>query len=84
MELQMLLTAIIAFCAVFTSLGLMFNILLRPVKVNQAHMESKIQNVESRLQNLESRVQNLESDMKEVKVDIAEIKSKLDQLLARA
>ena len=59
MELQMLLTAIIAFCAVFTSLGLMFNILLRPVKVNQDRMESEIKELKLEVAEIKSKLDQL-------------------------
>ena len=41
-SLQFLLTAVIAFVAVLTGLGFVFNILLNPVKENQAKMENEL------------------------------------------
>ena len=47
----MLLTAILTFCAVFTSLGLMFNILLGPVKESQASLEKRMDRMETSINN---------------------------------
>ena len=44
-----LFQAVIAFCAVFTALGLMFNILLGPVKENQRRLEKELETVNIKL-----------------------------------
>lgn len=63
MDLQLLLTALIAFCATFTALGFIFNILLNPVKETLA--------------NFEVRIKHLEEGQDEMKADISEIKNLL-------
>lgn len=42
MEYQIILTAIIALIAVLTGLGFLSNVLLGPLKVNQARLEAKM------------------------------------------
>ena len=64
-----LFQAVIAFCAVFTALGFLFNLLLRPVKENQARLEADIKEVKD--------------DIVEVKDDITEVKEDLKQLIAK-
>ena len=56
MKIQILLTAIIAFCAVFTSLGLMFNILLGPVKESQANLEKRMDKMETSINHITDSV----------------------------
>ena len=68
-----LLTAIIAFCAVFTALGLMFNILLGPVKENQVRMGRE-------LDQFKQELGHLKQDLAQFKV---EINVKLDKLLSK-
>ena len=54
-EFVPLATFIIAFCAVFSALGLMFNILLKPVKDNQARMESEQKDIKALIQKEKER-----------------------------
>ena len=42
-----LFQAVIAFCALFTALGFLFNLLLRPVKENQVRLEADIKEVKA-------------------------------------
>ena len=75
MKIQTLLTAIIAFCAVFTSLGLMFNILLGPVKESQV-------NLEKRMDKMENSIDTMESSIDKMETSINDINQKLDKILA--
>ena len=54
-EFVPLATFIIAFCAVFSALGLMFNILLKPVKDNQARIESEQKEIKALIQKEKER-----------------------------
>ena len=47
-----LFQVILAFFAVLTGLGVIFNLLLRPLKENQAKLESKIDKLDSKIDNL--------------------------------
>lgn len=80
-----LFQAVIAFCAVFTALGLMFNILLRPVKENMARLEKDMKENMTRLENNQGR---LEKDLKTTQNSLEEFKTevntKLDRLLAKS
>ena len=58
----------IAFCAVFTALGLMFNILLGPI-------EARMDSIEVRMDRMEARMDSIEARM-------GQIDKKLDQLLS--
>ena len=66
-KLTPLMTAVITFCAVFTALGLMFNILLNPVKANLARLEEDIKSVKtelnSRMDRLDSRMDRIETKL---------------------
>ena len=74
MELQILLTGIIALCAVLSSLGFIFKILLSPVKEDVADLRIG-------QKALESGQKALESDISDLKTGQKELNSKLDQLL---
>ena len=76
-----LFQAVIAFCAVFTALGLMFNILLKPVKENMARLEK---DMKENLNKLESNQGRLEQDIKNTQTSLEEVNTKLDKLLARS
>ncbi len=52
--------AIIAFVAVLTGLGIVFNLLLGPIKYNQANMENRIEHIEKRM---EKRMDRIESKL---------------------
>ena len=71
-ELTPIFQAIIAFVAVLTGLGIVFNLLLGPIKYNQANMENRIEHIEKRMDHIEKRM--------EKRMD--RIESKLDQLLS--
>lgn len=53
-----LFQAVIAFCAVFTALGLMFNILLKPVKENMARLEKDLKNNLAKLESNQARLES--------------------------
>ena len=69
-----LFQATIAFCAVFTALGLLFNLLLRPVKENQARLEADITK-------LDGDIKEVKTDLIEVKTDLIEVKADIKQLI---
>ena len=75
-KMNPLFTAIITFCAVFTALGFMFNVLLNPVKTNLVRLESEIKSVET----------ELKAEIKSVKTELNSrmdrIETKLDLLLS--
>jgi len=48
-DFSSLFQALIAFCAVFTALGFLFNVLLNPVKENQAKMQKELDSVKKEL-----------------------------------
>ncbi len=87
-----LFQAVIAFCAVFTALGLMFNILLKPVKENMARLEKGMKENMNRLENNQIKLENnqarLEKDLKTTRASLEEFKvevnTKLDKLLAKS
>ena len=58
----------IAFCAVFTALGLMFNILLGPIEARMDRMEARMDRMEVRMDRMEARMDQIDR--------------KLDQLLS--
>ena len=49
----------IAFCAVFTALGLMFNILLSPIKKDITRLETRMDRIETRMDRIESKLDQL-------------------------
>ena len=75
-ELQHILTTIIAVMAALTGMGFVFNILLKPLKENQARIEKRIDKLEARMDQFEARLDQLEARM-------GRLESKLDQLLAQ-
>ena len=86
-SLTPLLQAIIAFCAVFTALGLMFNILLRPVKENQARMGKDMDHFKQELGHFKQDLYQLKVEMDQFKVEMdqfkVEVNVKLDKLLSK-
>ena len=64
-----LFSAIIAFCSVFAGLGLIFRILLDPVKKD--------------VKELKQGQKNLSAEQKELNLRMDRIESKLDQLIAK-
>ena len=77
-----LATFTIAFCAVFTALGFMFNILLKPVKDNQARMELEQKNIKDMLLKEQEKVNNavhfFESSVEKINLNIEHIMKKLN------
>lgn len=69
-NLSPLFNVTIAFCAVFTALGLMFNILLGPLEARMDRMEARMDRMEARMGQMETRM--------------GQIDRKLDQLLSSA
>ncbi len=78
---------IIALCAIFTALGFMFNMLLKPVKENQARLESEQQSIKDMLItdreernnlfiHLESRTEKLYSTTELLQNILKELKTK--------
>lgn len=66
---------LISFCAIFTALGLLFNILLNPVKENQARMEREIISIKEKLD------KEIVSIKEKLDKEIVSIKEKLDRVL---
>ena len=56
MDVQIILMTIIAFSAVITVLSFSFNLLLQPVKENQAKIESDLKDIESDLKDFKKEV----------------------------
>ena len=73
-EFVPLATFVIAFCAVFSALGLMFNILLKPVKDNQARMESEQKDIKDLIQ---KQTDEFKNEIMGIKEEIISIKQKL-------
>ena len=78
-----LATVIISFCAVFTALGFMFNILLRPVKDsqvllanNQARIEAEQKDIKACLADNQAR---MELEQKDIKALIQKEKERNDE-----
>ena len=67
-----LFQAVIAFTAVMTGLGFIFNLLLAPVKKDLAKLDSRVGR-------LEVRMDQLENGLKLVQADVSEIKKLLQQ-----
>ena len=84
-EFVPLATFIIAFCAVFSALGLMFNILLKPVKDNQARIESEQKDIKARMELEQKEIKILfqkqtdefKNEIMGIKEEIISIKRKL-------
>ena len=70
------MTTIIAVMAALTGLGFVFNILLAPLKENQARIEKRMDQFEARMRQFEARMGQFESKL-------GQFESKLDQLLAQ-
>ena len=68
-KLTPLMTAVITFCAVFTALGLMFNILLGSVKSNLIRVEKDIIRVEAEIKSVKTEL-NSRMDRIETKLDL--------------
>ena len=51
-DLTPLFTVTITFCAVFTALGLMFNILLSPMETRMDRMETRMDRIEDKIDQL--------------------------------
>lgn len=56
MDYQIILMTVIAFSAVITVLSFAFNLLLSPIKQNQANMEKKISSMETDISGLKEDV----------------------------
>ena len=86
MDVQIVLMTIITFSAVITVLSFSFNLLLQPVKENQAKIESDLKDIESDLKENQTKIESdlkenqtkIESDLKDFKKEVNE---KLDKLL---
>ena len=76
-EFSPLFQAVIAFVAVLTGLGFVFNLLLVPLKENQGRLEKnqgRLEKSQARLEESQGRLEKnqgrLESDIQEVKMGI--------------
>ena len=79
MDIQIVLMTIIAFSAVITVLSFSFNLLLQPVKENQAKIESDLKDNQAKIESdLKDNQAKVESDLKDFKKEVNE---KLDKLL---
>ena len=81
---------IIAVIALMTGLGYIFNLLLKPVKNNQARFEKSLDSLEAmqtrfekKLDSLEVRQTHFEKRMDNLEAGQTSLEKKLDQLLAR-
>ena len=72
-----MLTAIIAFCAVFTALGLLFRILLSPVFTKIEHVQ---ENLEGHIFDTDKKVDGLKTDFDGLKTDVNGLKTDFDGL----
>ena len=66
----------IAFCAVFSALGLMFGILLNPVKNDLREFKTEVR---EEIREVKAEVREFKAEVREFK---AEVNTKLDKLLA--
>ena len=57
----------IAFCAVFTALGLMFNILLAPIEARMDQMEARMDRMEAHISQIDRKLDQLLSFDREEK-----------------
>ena len=69
-----LATVVIAFCAFLTVLGLIFNILLTPVKENIVRLKEDVTT-------LKKDIKILTEDVTTLKIGVSKIESKIDQVL---
>ncbi len=65
-SLSPLFTVTITFCAVFTALGLMFNILLGPIETRMDHMEARMDRMETRMDRMEARINSIEDKLDQI------------------
>lgn len=78
--LQMLMplfTAVIAFMAVLTGLGFVFNLLLKPVKENQVRMEEQLDKLEIKI----GKIDKLEQDFSDLKSSVEAVLNLWDRKL---
>ena len=90
MDLQIVLTTVIAVVASLAFLLAGFNALLSPIKkdigrleAGQIHLGKRLDHLESRFNDLESRFNSLESRFNSLESKVNSLDSKIDQLLAR-
>ena len=83
MDYQIILMTIVAFSAVISILGVIFNWLLTPVKEDIIELKTDIKALETGQQALETGQQALKTDIKALETGQQELHAKLDQLLNR-
>lgn len=66
-DFSSLFQALIAFCAVFTALGFLFNVLLNPLKENQAKMEKDIHTVKKDIDTVKKELAAVQADISIIK-----------------
>ena len=66
-DFSSLFQALIAFCAVFTALGFLFNVLLTPVKENQAKMEKEFDTVKKEIDIVKKELTSVKADVSIIK-----------------
>ena len=64
-----LFVAIISFCALFTALGLLFSILLRPIKKDIARLEANQKKLEANQNKLEANQNKLEANQNKLEAN---------------
>ena len=84
MDYQIILMTIVAFSAVISILGVIFNWLLTPVKEDITELKTDIKTLETGQQNLETGQKALKMDIKTLETGQKELHVKLDQLLNRS
>jgi len=67
MDYQIILMTGIAFSAVITVLSFAFNLLLSPIKQNQANMEKEISSMKTDISDLKEDVSTLKTDVFAIK-----------------
>ena len=73
-DFSALFQALIAFCAAFTALGFLFNVLLSPVKENQAKTEKEFDNIKREFDNIKKEFGTIRKEFGTVKEDLSIIK----------
>ena len=78
--LHLIISTVIALCALLAGLGLIFNALLDPVKQNQERFEGELKDIKAGQIKLENGQVKLEARM-EARID--KLEDKIDKLIAK-
>ena len=70
-----LFQAVIAFVAILTGLGIVFNLLLAPVKANQVNLDKRIDRIEAGQAKLSSDIDSIKEGQAELKQLFYEFKT---------